>query len=90
MCAILIDKYHLTPQEIGKLTDFQIQKLYFHERTKEGAIRIPMPAVPEAVTWEEIKARLLSVANMMDADEHAKMMQEAEAKYGSNGYQPAK
>lgn len=89
MHAILIDKYHLTPREIGRLTDLQIRKLYFHERTREGAIRIPMPEVPEAVTWPEIRQRLMDVAGMMEPAEHAKMMQEAEAKYG-NGYQPAK
>lgn len=89
MFAILIDKFHFTPREIGRLTDLQIRKLLFHERTREGAIRMPMADIPEATTWEEIKARLMDVAGMMEPEEHAKMMQEAEAKYG-NGYQPAK
>ena len=87
--AILIDKYHLTPREIGRLTDRQIRSLHFHPRTKEGAIKMPMPEIPEAVGWEEIRARLMDVAGMMEPEEHARMMQEAEAKYG-NGYQPAK
>lgn len=83
MHAILIDKYHLTPRDIGRLTDLQIRKLYFHERTREGAIRMPMPEVAEATGWEQIKARLMDVASMMEPEEHAKMMREAEAKYGN-------
>lgn len=31
--------------EIGELTDRTIHTVYFHKRSKEGAIEIPMPTV---------------------------------------------
>lgn len=39
--AQLVDHFHLTPAEIGELTDRQIAQLYFHPRDKDGAIRRP-------------------------------------------------
>jgi hypothetical protein len=39
--AKLIDHFHLRPWEIRKLTDRQIQELYFHPRDDQGEIELP-------------------------------------------------
>jgi hypothetical protein len=41
MFACLLDKFHLSVAEYAELTDRQIHQLYFHKRTKEGAIDVP-------------------------------------------------
>jgi hypothetical protein len=39
--ANLLDRFHLTLAEIGRLTDFQVYALYFHKRDDKGNIPIP-------------------------------------------------
>ena len=49
--AALMDHFHLTPAQIGNLTDRQIQELYFHPRDRQtGAIQEqPEPVVEKPV-----------------------------------------
>ena len=44
--AVLVDHYHLSLREIADLTDRQIKDIYFHARTKEGTIDLPMTFLP--------------------------------------------
>jgi hypothetical protein len=57
--AILVDHYHLTLPDIANLTDRSIDEVYFHARTKEGSIEIPLPAV-EAADVPETEEKLLA------------------------------
>jgi len=45
--AILVDKFHLTIDQIGNLTQFQIQEIYFHARDKNGSIVLPESAIDD-------------------------------------------
>lgn len=47
ICAILVNEpFNLRPWEIAQLTDYQINNIYFHPRTKEGAIDVDAYAKP--------------------------------------------
>jgi hypothetical protein len=46
MVAQLVDHFHLTPQEIGKLTRVQINKIYLWERDKNGGLVPPLTSIP--------------------------------------------
>jgi hypothetical protein len=35
-----MDHFHLTPDEIGRLTEREIAELCFHKRNKDGSIKI--------------------------------------------------
>ena len=41
IAATLFDKFGMTFEEMGELTDRQIHEIAFHRRTKEGMIDIP-------------------------------------------------
>ena len=84
--AILVDHYHLTLREIGDLTDRQIAEVYFHARTKEGSIDVPVPAV-EATRGPETEAKLLAdlaflrAANLITAENYERCVAEAKGKF---------
>lgn len=41
VCAILVNEpFNVPLHEIAQLTDYQINNIYFHPRTKEGAIDV--------------------------------------------------
>jgi hypothetical protein len=58
--AILVDHYHLTLPDIAALTDRSIDEVYFHARTKEGSIEIPLPAVEAPADVPETEGKLLA------------------------------
>ncbi len=61
--AVLIDKFHCLPADIGGLTDAQIDHLYLHARTKDGALIAPeLPAGPQPVPTTE--SRLAGIAQL--------------------------
>lgn len=47
--AVLLDHYHLTLVEYGRLTDRQLVGLYGHARDKHG--RLIFPSLPSADEW---------------------------------------
>lgn len=55
--AILLDKFHLTLDQIARLTDRQIDDYYFHPRDQHGAIKpiqVLEPAAPlPKLSYEE-------------------------------------
>ncbi|MBP3956330.1 hypothetical protein J8F10_13650 [Gemmata sp. G18] len=62
--AALVEKFRLTPAQIGALTDYQIDALYFHARDKTGALVAPEgpPQPPAAPT----KASQLATINLLE------------------------
>lgn len=41
--SALMDHFHLTPEQISKLTSYQINSLYFAKRKKTGELKEPPP-----------------------------------------------
>jgi hypothetical protein len=63
--AQLLDHFHLTLGQIGRLTDAQIYDLYFHRRDrKTGAI--VFPEGPAKATNEDVPHTLESELAMLD------------------------
>ena len=88
--AVLVDHYHLTLREIGDLTDRQIKEVYFHARTKEGAIDIPLPPVDETPvpdTEERLLADLavLRGANLITEDNYRQCVADAKRRFRGEG-----
>lgn len=90
MIAVLLDKFHLTPDQIARLTDSQITKLYFHKRQKDGTIRpadggVPLyrPVSDEEQTLETVLRDLafLAAATGMSSADLEKVQEQAKAKY---------
>jgi hypothetical protein len=80
--AILVDRFHLTPRDIGQLTDRMIHQVYFHERDKDGAIKVPI-VVPEPAMSEDEKAAQLEVLRiLLSPEDFQRMKQEVAAKNG--------
>jgi len=67
MYATLLNHYHLTLPEIGRLTDRQISDLYFHPRDEAGAIK-PVEKEPQPGTLEFDLREARTVAREMGAD----------------------
>lgn len=88
--AILADHYGLTMPEVGNLTDRQIKDVYFHARTKEGAIEIPLPAAepPAEEETEEIVLRNLQIlrgAGLIPEENYLACVEEAKRKFRAVG-----
>lgn len=87
--AILVDHYHLTLREIGDLTDRQIKEVYFHARTKEGAIDVPVPAVeatreegdPLAAALRDLA--FLKATSLITAENYEACVADAKRKHGA-------
>lgn len=85
--ALLVDRFHLTIPEIAKLTDRQLHQVYFHKRTKEGMIEIPMPSVEMAMEAEETEEKTLrDLAALLDSgfivkQDFERLKQDVAAKY---------
>lgn len=59
--ANLVSVYHFTPEQIGKLTAWQIQNVYFHPKDKEGqAIPQIHHAAPGTMDYEIEQALLVA------------------------------
>lgn len=53
--ALLLDHFHLRLDDIAELTDRQIDELYFHVRTEQGAIKpAEQPVTPKATLQSEL------------------------------------
>lgn len=60
--ATLLSVYHLKPEEILKLTDWQIHELYYHPREEDGSIvpverldrREPKTLTEALIQWESV------------------------------------
>jgi hypothetical protein len=88
--AILADHYHLSLDQIANLTDRSIAEVYFHARTKEGSIQIPVPVMTAAqeeqteAETEESALRDLSFlrgANLISEENYAVCVAEIKRKY---------
>ena len=61
MYATLLNHYHLTLPEIGRLTDRQIADLYFHPREEDGSIKAQVEeAQPGSLEYELQEARIMA------------------------------
>lgn len=86
--SILLDRFHLTPEQIGRLTDWQIAKVYFHPREKDGSIKIPI-VVPEAPPDPlDVVAALEGMRWMFEPEVFERLKQEVAAKHGKASGQP--
>lgn len=56
--AVLIDHFHLTPRQIGGLTERQISELYYHARDRMGSIRVPEPRRAPRTEEQHVSAYL--------------------------------
>ena len=86
MFAVLLDKFHLTPEDIAKLTDRQIFDYYFHPRDNHGSIKTP-EAVVEASKAEGYEQNMIALKSLLDAGfvntkDFQRLKEELEAKYG--------
>lgn len=89
--AILTDRFHLTPRDILQLTDRQMIEVYFHERDKDGAIKVPMPSVENmALSPEEELARLQVLKLIMEDADFNRMTEEVARKHGEAGSESRK
>ena len=84
--ALLIEKFGLRPWEIAKLTDRQIQELYFHPRDKQGCVIFPTEKLPQVQqklpdTLEGELAALASLQGMMKKSDYEGAVRELRAKY---------
>lgn len=86
--AILVDRFHLTPEQIGRLTDRQIAGLYFHPRDRDGSIKIPItvPDVPQEPA--DVAATLEGMRWMFEPEVFERMKQEVAAKHGKASGHP--
>lgn len=66
--AALCDKFHLTPEQIANLTDFQIRHLYFHPRKKDGSLDIKesVPMAPRADTPKSRREEYMESLNLLE------------------------
>lgn len=83
---MLVDHYHLTLPEIGNLTDRSIAAVYFHARTREGVIDIPVAAVeaaPTPDTEEQLLAELamLRGANLITDENYHQCVEDAKRRF---------
>ena len=88
--AVLADHYHLTLDQIADLTDRQISEVYFHARTKEGAVEIPVPDVevveePETEADVLLHLDLLRAANLIGDENYRQCVADARRKFGGEG-----
>lgn len=84
--AILVDHYHLTLREVAALTDRQIRDVYFHARTKEGSIDVPVPAVEAPDEPPSLDATLrdlgfLKAAGLITAENYGACVAAAEGRF---------
>lgn len=88
--AALVDKFNLDPTQYAALTDRQLHEVYFHPRTKEGAIELPAaiasPVEDVPQTKDDVLAGLerlkLLLGGMLTEEDYQRAVAEAEAKYG--------
>lgn len=87
--AQLIDHFHLTPAEIGRLTDRQINQLYFHPRDEHGGIAMPSsgapdPSEPTRNPYRDDMCALdgLLASHMISQADHTRLIAELKVKYG--------
>jgi hypothetical protein len=88
--AILVDKFHLSMDQIAKLTDRQIMDVYFHKRDAEdGTIVFPEPIQREVK--DERTQKVLRAIQALDYFSKAMNKKEYDAakakllvKYGDN------
>lgn len=92
--AVLLDHFKQPLSELAKLTDRQIDELYFHTRDEHGSIAVPKeeaPAVPQEVSPDRalrIELAQLQVAaarGLINQDDYARVRQGLIDKYGGNG-----
>lgn len=89
--ALLAEHHRLRVHEILQLTPKQVDKIYFHPRDKQGAIKCERPvpdAPPEPRTYEQAMMGLdLFYANNaatlhLTRDDYERMKAEMKVKYG--------
>ncbi len=95
MWATLIDKFHLRPWEVAKLTDRQIHDLYYHPRNDDGTIEPVEPLMQrepktlnEAMIQFECVAQMLRMKPEQIAEQKQKLRQKwAKEEVGTAGLQ---
>lgn len=82
MFATLLNVYHLTLPEIGRLTDAQIRKLYFHPRQDNGSIE-PVIEVKKENTLESnlLMLEVAAAQTQMTAAELTRAKEELKARW---------
>lgn len=83
--ALLIDRFGLRPWEIARLTDRQIEELYFHKRDKDGVILFPVEELPEVEetpdTLETALAKLEELRTVMKPADYDAAVREVKRLY---------
>lgn len=93
--AVLIDRFKLTLDEIGELTDYQISQLYFAKRKKTGEIEVPKEkpkpkpkteAAKKRTDWDEYFEAYQAITNLysnklMKKEDWHKAIGDLQAKY---------
>lgn len=88
MVALLLDRFHLSLDDFAKLTDRQIQELYFHKRDKEDKIVVPevvqglqAPDGPSTLDGELHQLEALRSVLNWDEATHQQLQAELRAKF---------
>ncbi len=91
--AAVAEKFHLTPAQIGDLTEWQIDRLLFHRRDKDGVLVPPAePDKPAAPPTRE--SRLAGIAQLeamglINTQTAAELRGEVEARFGETPAGPS-
>lgn len=62
--AILVDHFHLTVDDVARLTDYQISAVYFHARDENGAIAMDDAKRPAKPSTSPARDALRALSNM--------------------------
>jgi hypothetical protein len=84
--AGLISEFKLTPWQIAKLTDSQINRLYCHPRTEQGAIEpIEDKVEPDSLDWHMLKLEVAAASIHMPPAQLAEAKAKLRAKWEREG-----
>jgi hypothetical protein len=81
--ALLVDRYHMTLDEVAALTDYQIVHIYYHKRNKEGGIAFPeLPVESRDDTFEETMIGLKQMQPLMKPELYEEAVRKVRVKFG--------
>ncbi len=88
MWAALADKFGLTPDQIGDLTDWQLANIYYHPRDKDGILvppanQQPTPAVPATAPTDADRLKtieFLEAGHLITAENAARLRAELQGR----------
>lgn len=79
--AILVDHFHLTLPEIRKLTDRQIEEVYFHPRTEQGEIKPEVRGNADTLEFRLLGIDMLVANNTITREQGDRLKEEAREKW---------